>query len=343
MVTSGMQITFDNGAVLVTPQNADVGASASRFAGVVRGRHQHTAALGMLTNWQRDAALLPRYTSSHNGDVGFCGLAPLNVEGKLTMRQVFFRDSKSLELAQQLGASSPVMEFGPDGAFACDLRDAEKAEAFLKTNRLEPGKYLCCIPRLRYTPYWTIKESAKFDAVKHARNEKMKHHDHQPLFDAIVQVVTQTDKKILICPEDRTQMTVGKELLYDQLPESLLDRVVWKPDYWLTGEAISVYIRSAGLFGNEMHSPIMCIGHGIPAVVCRFDEQTSKGYMWEDIGLSDWLFDHDSPEDQQRIASTVVDIAMHPKAAKAKALDAKRLVEHRQLQTMDLLRDQLPA
>jgi hypothetical protein len=33
------------------------------------------------------------------------------------------------------------------------------------------------------------------------------------------------------------------------------------------------------LFGLEMHSPIMAIGNGIPAIVGRFAEQTSKGFM----------------------------------------------------------------
>ncbi|GIW83294.1 MAG: polysaccharide pyruvyl transferase [Gemmatales bacterium] len=253
---------------------------------------------------------------------------------------VYFRDSKSLELAKRLGARSPVMEFGPDAAFACDLRDPEKAETFLAANQLKEGEFLCCIPRLRYTPYWTIKKHAKFDAVKHARNEAMKEHDHAPLRNAIVQVVKQTDLKVLICPEDRTQMAVGKEMLYDKLPRSVLERVVWRPDYWLTGEAISVYVRSAGLFGNEMHSPIMCIGHGVPAIVCRFAEQTSKGFMWDDIGLSDWLFDHDSPADQQQIVPAVLDIATKPAIAKAKAEKARAFVEKRQKETMDSLRRQ---
>lgn len=255
---------------------------------------------------------------------------------------VFFRDSKSLELAKSLGATCPVMEFGPDGAFACDLRDPQRAETFLAANGLQEGEFLCCIPRLRYTPYWTIKEHVKFDPVRHARNEEMKEHDHAPLREAIVEVVTQTDLKVLICPEDRTQMAVGKEMLYDKLPKSILERVVWRPDYWLTGEAVSVYIRSAGLFGNEMHSPIMCIGHGVPAIVCRFDEQTSKGYMWEDIGLGDWLFDHDSPADQERIVPTVLDVAMHPEQARAKATEAKAFVERRQQETMAVLRNVLP-
>ena len=91
---------------------------------------------------------------------------------------VFFRDSVSLELAKKKGCTSPVMEFGPDGAFATDLRDDANAETFLKANGLEEGKFLCCIPRLRYTPYWTIpSKHAAPDAVKHARNEAMKEHD----------------------------------------------------------------------------------------------------------------------------------------------------------------------
>ncbi len=251
---------------------------------------------------------------------------------------VYFRDSKSLELAKSLGAKSPVMEFGPDGAFACDLRDPDLAKKFLADNDLEEGKFLCCIPRLRYTPYWTIKEGRAFNEQKHARNEEMKEHDHAPLREAIIEVVQNTDLKVLVCPEDRTQMAVGKEMIIDKLPADVLKRVVWRPDYWLTGEAVSVYVRSAGLFGNEMHSPIMCIGHGVPAVVCRFEEQTSKGFMWEDIGLGEWLFDHDSKEDQQRIAQTVLDMAQNPEAAQAKAAKAKAFVEKRQLATMQTLK-----
>ena len=252
---------------------------------------------------------------------------------------VFFRDSKSLDLAKRLGASSPVMEFGPDGAFACDLRDPQRATTFLTEHGLEEGRFLCCIPRLRYTPYWRIKDVA-FDEVKHARNEEMKEHDHAPLREAIEAVVRQTDLKVLVCPEDRTQMAVGKEMLYDKLADDVRERVVWRPDYWLTGEAVSVYVRSAGLFGNEMHSPIMCVGHGVPAIVCRFAEQTSKGFMWSDIGLDEWLFDHDSAEDHHRIVPTVVAMAKDHAAAKAKAAVARGFVEQRQRETMEVLRRQ---
>lgn len=251
-------------------------------------------------------------------------------------RFVFFRDSVSLGLAKSLGCTCPVMEFGPDGAFATDLREEEKALAFLKEHGLEEGRFLCCIPRLRYTPYWVIPEKkAQPDPEKHARNEAMKEHDHAQLRQAIIEVVRQTGMKVLVCPEDKTQMAVGKEMLYDPLPEDVKKRVAWRPNYWLTGEALSTYARSAGLFGNEMHSPIMCIGAGIPAIVCRWAEQTSKGFMWRDIGLDEWLFDLDDEAQLPGIVPAVLAIAKDPAAAKAKAAKARAYVAERQARMME--------
>ena len=251
---------------------------------------------------------------------------------------VYFRDSKSLQFAKERGCACPIMEYGPDAAFACDLRDDPKAEDFLTKHGLETGKYLCCIPRLRYTPYWIIpSKHQEFNPVKHARNEEMKEHDHAPLRNAIIEVIRQTDLKVLICPEDQTQMLVGKELLLDKLPANIKGQVIWRPDYWLTGEAISTYTRSAGLFGNELHSAIMCVGHGIPAIVCRWAEQTSKGYMWEDIGLADWLFDLDDESQVDKVVPAVLDMALNPERSRQKVEKAQLFVEKRQAETMTRL------
>jgi hypothetical protein len=114
-------------------------------------------------------------------------------------------------------------------------------------------------------------------------------------------------------------------------------KTVWRDRYWLTDEALSTYRLSAGLFGLEMHSPIMCIGQGVPAIVCRFAEQTTKGLMWKDIGLGDWLFDMDVEDDVRRLVPTVLTLAKNPAAARAKAASARRTVEARQRQTMAVL------
>lgn len=254
----------------------------------------------------------------------------------------YFRDSASLELAKQKGCTCPIMDYGPDGAFAVDLADDAKAESFLKANGLENGKFLCCIPRLRFTPYWTIPEKkAKPDPVKQARNDAMRDRDGKPLLDAIIKVIENTDLKILLCPEDKTQMQVGKEMLYDKLPEAIKDRVVWRESYWLTDEAISTYRRSAGLFGHEMHSPIMCIGNGIPAIVCRWAEQTTKGLMWRDIGLGEWLFDLDKEDELIRVADTVLAMAKDPVGAKVKAVKARDFVMNRFASSMNILAGEL--
>jgi hypothetical protein len=240
---------------------------------------------------------------------------------------VFFRDSVSLKVAQSEGVKSPIMEFGPDGAFGCDLRNDAQAAAFLKANGLEDGKFLCCIPRLRYTPYWKIRKQAMIPE-REARSVQMAEHDHAPLRAAITAVIRETDLKVLLCPEDMSQMEIGKEWVLDKLPAEVRSRVVWREKFWLTDEAMSVYLRSAGLFGLEMHSPIMCVGAGI-------------GYMWRDIGLGDWLFDFDQEKDIARYAPAVLAMAKNPAAAKAKTAKARKFVEKRQRETMGILKAEL--
>lgn len=254
----------------------------------------------------------------------------------------FFRDSASLQLAKENGAKSPLMEFGPDGAFAVNLRDDASAIEFLRANNLEDQKFLCCIPRYRITPNWTIpSKKAPFNEVTHARNEAMKEHDHLQLRQAIIALTRKHGMKVLVCPEDVTQVALGKEMLVNPLPDDVRAKVVWRDHFWRTDEAVSTYIRSAGIFGNEMHSPIMCIGNGVPAIVCRWKEQTSKGIMWRDIGLGDWLFDLDNEKEIPGIVPAVIGLVTQRKKALQKVAAARALVERRQRETMAALRREL--
>ena len=98
-----------------------------------------------------------------------------------------------------------------------------------------------------------------FNEAAYQRNEEMKEHDHAPMRQAIIDLVEKTKMKVLLCPEDKSQVEIGKEMIYDRLPKSILNRVVWRKDYWLTDEAWTIYTHSAGLFGLEMHSPLSCV------------------------------------------------------------------------------------
>ncbi len=285
----------------------------------------------------KDVAAFVKHTGKPFGVYGITHGSFLSGNDKDLLSQakfVFFRDTVSLERAKAEGAASPVMEFGPDGAFACDLRNDGAARAFMEANQLEEGQFVCCIPRLRFSPYWLMVKGRAKDEKRTARNEAMADHDHAPLREAIIAVVRQTKMKVLVCPEDKSQMAVGKEWIMDRLPDDVKPRVVWREHFWLTDEALSTYVRSAGLFGLEMHSPIMCIGNGIPAIVGRFQEQTSKGYMWRDIGLGDWLFDFDQEEEIGRFVPAVLAMIKDPAAAKTKVAQARAVVLQRQQETM---------
>ena len=239
---------------------------------------------------------------------------------------VYFRDSISLKSAQNKGICAKVMKFGPDAAFATDLKNEEKAEIFLKDKQLKEKEFICCIPRLRFTPYWEIRNTP-YDSSKDYYNQLKKEQDHIYLRKTIEKVIRKTGIKVLICPEDMTQIKLGKEELYDKLPENIKKNVVLRDTFWLTDEAVSIYKKSLGLFGNEMHSPIMCIGNDIPAVVCRWKEQTSKGYMWKDIGLSEWLYDTDEGIDINDLSENILKFVTNQNESQEKAKKANNLVK----------------
>ena len=78
-----------------------------------------------------------------------------------------------------------------------------------------------------------------------------------------------------------------------------------------------------------------------PAIVCRWEEQTSKGIMWRDIGLGEWLFNLDDATEIPGIVPAVLALAKDPAAAKAKAMKAKSFVLQRQRETMQTLANSL--
>src|SRR5262249_22704489 len=157
-------------------------------------------------------------------------LETVNPETKATLdaaRFVYLRDSVSLGVAKREKIESPIVEFSPDGAFACDVRDDAAATAFLREHGLEEGKFLCCIPRYRMTPRWLFSnKKAPFEQSRQDLNDVRKEQDHAPLREAIAAVVRQTGLKVLICPEDETQVVLGKEMLLDKLPDDVRSSVV---------------------------------------------------------------------------------------------------------------------
>ncbi len=260
---------------------------------------------------------------------GFAGVTLSDAELK-THREllagakfVFTRDTDSLAALRKAAIDGPAMDFGPDATFALDLKDDAAADKLIAEHKLEAGQFLCAVPRLRWTPYWEIKpETTKPNPERSAVNEAFADRDHAKLREGIVAWVREAKRKVFLVPEMTYAVSRLKPLLFDPLPADVKPNVAVMDRYWLTGEAGSVYAKAAAIASFEMHSPIMAIANGTPAVHLRQPTDTRKGQMWRDVGLKDWIFEIDDASGKQ-IADVLLAIAKDLPAARTTAEKAR--------------------
>jgi hypothetical protein len=206
---------------------------------------------------------------------------------------IYTRETESMKVLESEDITGAHISFAPDATFYLNILDEERAAVFLNDNGLEEGKYICAIPRLRYTPYHKIKkvswdEDKIYEVEK--TNEKYKEKDHAKLREAIVTWVRETGHKVLVCPEMTYEVDIMDELLLDPLPNDVKPFVV-KRGYWLPDEAASVYKRAFALLSFECHSPIIALANGTIAFYLRQPQDTIKGQMYYDLGFADWVFE----------------------------------------------------
>lgn len=244
-------------------------------------------------------------------------------------RFVFLRDTDSMRALQASGITGPQIGFGPDATFAIDLRDDAAAARLLEEHQLEPGKFLCAIPRLRWTPYWEIHPgSVKPNAERIRVNEEFAGKDHAKIREGITGWVRETGMRVLLAPEMSYAVPLLRPLLFEKLPEDVKPHVTWLDRYWLTAEACSVYARAAAIVSMEQHSLIMGVAAGVPSVLVRQPTDTRKGRMWYDLAMTDWVFEVDDSTGAE-IAARLVEIGRRPAAARALAMKARALSRKR--------------
>lgn len=207
---------------------------------------------------------------------------------------VFCRDSLTQLYFERQGVTSPLA-FGPDSTFALHLRDDARGEAYLQAQGLEADRFICVIPRLRYTPSEAaiLAAETKGSAAKSAVNERTRQRDHEKLRGLIIRWVRETGLKVLACPEMAYEVALAKEELVDPLPEDVKAKVVWRDSYWQPDEAASIYAKAMAVVSCECHSPIIALTNGTPAFYIRQPTDTVKGQMYHDIGAGDWTFEVD--------------------------------------------------
>ncbi|GAB3219334.1 polysaccharide pyruvyl transferase family protein [Algoriphagus aestuariicola] len=208
---------------------------------------------------------------------------------------IYTRETLSIEHLKKVGIEGDHIQFAPDATFFMDIKNDSLAGNFMSEKGLEEKKFICVIPRLRYTPYhqfnannngWTDEKIKEVETVNAAKKEE----DHAKLRAAMIAYVKETGNKILVCPEMTYQVDIMDELLIDPLPEEIKPHVV-KRGYWFPDEAASVYEKALAVLSFECHSPIIAAVNGTPFFYLRQPEDTIKGNMYYDLGFNDWIFE----------------------------------------------------
>lgn len=237
---------------------------------------------------------------------------------------IFTRETKSLDVLKENGFEGDHISFAPDATFFMDILDETRAQNFLKSNGLEDKKFICAIPRLRKTPYYKIRPNNAGWSDEKIRevdelNEAKKEVDHAKMREAIIAWVRETGNKVLVCPEMTYQVDIMNELLIDPLPEDVKPFVI-KRGYWMPDEAASIYTKAHTVLSFECHSPIISLTNGTPTLYLRQPEDTIKGQMYYDLGLSDWVFEIEETEGSQ-IVDRLREIWTNYDKAKEKVVD----------------------
>src|SRR5690606_9218725 len=149
--------------------------------------------------------------------------------------------------------------------------------------------------------------------------------------------VRETGLKVLVCPEMTYQLDIIHPLVIDPLPDDVKQNVVARKTFWLPDEAASVYKRAHAVISMECHSPIIAAAQRTPFFYLRQPEDTIKGQMYYDIGLSDWVFEIDDRSGTE-IASALMNIYQDYDAATAKLAKAMKYVRELHENTMQVVR-----
>ncbi len=251
----------------------------------------------------------------------------------------FCRDSISRDYLKAQGVRTPLLEFGPDAQLGMTLRDDAKAQAWLKEHQLVPGKFICVIPRLRYTPYYRVNNVPRVpsDDIKDAINQRTTEQDHRKLREMIISYVKETGNRVMACAEMTYQVEMAKEVLVDPLPAEVKEKVVWRDTYWLPDEAASVYAQAQAVVSVECHSPLIALHNGTPAFYVRQPTDTCKGQMYRDFGAENWFFEVDETSGRQ-LWQRLSAIHRDPAKAKAKVRAIMAGVEKQQKRMVDAVR-----
>ncbi|MFZ5429175.1 MAG: polysaccharide pyruvyl transferase family protein [Bacteroidota bacterium] len=256
---------------------------------------------------------------------------------------IFTRETHSLKVLQEDGVTGPATGFGPDATFFLPNRNDASAQFYMENRKLEDRKFICVVPRSRFTPYHRVHVRINWSREQTdrviAENLKYAEEDFSKLREVIIRYVTETGNKVVLCPEMEYQTELYEPYLYNPLPSEIKDHILMHP-YWQPDDAASLYTRAAAVVSMECHSPIISLVNGTPAIYVRQPSDTIKGQMYYDLELSDWIFEIEETSGEQIAAKLMDIIHSYPESLeKVKHLNqrVKSIYEKRMAEMGDIL------
>lgn len=237
---------------------------------------------------------------------------------------IYTRETKTLDILKKGGITNPELRFGPDGCFGIDVHDEERALATMKKLGLEDRKFITLQLRTN---------TAKLPGVDDTRTPKLNplHPTPQQIADderraakyreLVTLWVKKTGHKVLIAPEVKKEMEHNKRLIYDKLPADIQQHVANLEYFWNADEAASVFARAHTIVCHEPHSPIIALANGTPIIHTYSEFHSPKCWMFQDIGLGEWLLEMDETP-VEKMAGTLFAIDADYPAAQAKVKKA---------------------
>lgn len=272
----------------------------------------------------------------------FDGFAPEDEEkmSELLSRAaaIYTRDVESFYYLRKIGVTSPSLAFGPDGCFGIDVRDDEKANAWLKAHDLKPKEFITITLRSN-TPKIGAKKSTSMNPANPTKEDLAQNELWtKKLREVITDWVRTTKKKVLLAPEVNKEIIHAQTMILDKLPEDVKPYVVNRDPFWNVDEAASVYAQAIAVVSMEPHSCIIALAVGTPTMHLASPRHGLKRWMFRDIGLSEWLFDIDAdPADQ--FTRALLKIDAKPELAQSKVDRSMHTVNTRSKEMMDEIKE----
>jgi len=223
-------------------------------------------------------------------------------------RFVFCRDTDSLEYLRQRDLLCAHSGFRPDSTFFFNGRDEAWAEAFLRANGLEDGRFITVIGRF-------AESFGPISGAVAAERERQHLEKYKRLIEGWIE---KTGLAVVICPEAKHEAPRLRKLLHVPLSAAAREKCVCMDSFWTPEQACSLYRRARIVVGH-MHTIIFALAVGTPVLHIPYAEAGRKAWMVRDAGLGDWLFDIDETP-----AETLIEAALRIHHAHDAARDRVR-------------------